>query len=285
MIEVLKPGLSTSIQDRGRVGFGKFGIPQSGAMDTYSAKFANLLVGNSVEDAVLEITQLGPTLYFHCNSLVAIAGLGAEVWVNQTKVPVNEAFLIRSTEVLEIKRSIGGNFVYMAVAGGFLTPQALESRSMYDGVTLQNKIKKGDFLEITAFSREETSRSASVYFDESPYFSNKTEVFPGPEFHLLSSNVRQTLLQNRFTISSDSSRMAYLMEENLKNDLDPILTGPVLPGTVQLTPGGKLIVLMRDAQVTGGYPRVLQITERDFHIFAQKRAGAQFEFHLIKTVS
>lgn len=280
MIEVLKSGLATSIQDLGRIGFGNFGVPKSGAMDLYAAKFSNLLTGNSEKEAVMEITQLGPTLRFHCDALVGFAGLKAEILLNGEKVPINEAFAVGKNSVLEIKRITKGNRIYLSVFGGFQTKKVLNSRSMYEGITPQSRIKKGGFLKIAPYSGTAENQFSSIRFEEEAYFSDQLHVFSGPEFALLSEKTKQLLLQNKFTVSKDSNRMAYLLEEQLKNEQEPILTGPVLPGTVQLTAGGNLIVLMRDCQITGGYPRVLQVSEKSLNVLAQKKAGDKIGFHL-----
>lgn len=282
MIEVLKSGFATSIQDLGRVGFAKFGVPKNGAMDQYSANFANLLVGNSLDAAVMEITLTGPKLHFHSKTLIAVTGLDADIFLNGEKQVLNEAFLVETGSVLEIQKITSGNFVYLAVYKGFRTPPVLGSRSMYDGITPQSRVKKGDFLEIEIFSGTRQNHFSSIRFEEETYFSDQLQAFPGPEFELLSEKTKQLLLENKFTISSDSNRMAYLLEEQLENELKPILTGPVLPGTIQLTFGGNLIILMRDCQTTGGYPRVLQVSEKSLDVLAQKRTREKVLFSLQK---
>ncbi|HET8810037.1 MAG TPA: biotin-dependent carboxyltransferase family protein [Flavobacteriaceae bacterium] len=282
MIEVLKSGFATSIQDLGRVGFAKFGVPKNGAMDQYSANFANLLVGNSLDAAVMEITLTGPKLHFHSKTLIAVVSLGTELFLNGEKQALNEACLVENGSVLELQKITLGNFAYLAVYGGFQTEFVLGSRSMYDGITSKSRLKKGSVLEIPAYSSTIKTLYASTRFDMERYSTNKVEVFTGPEFHLLSEKTKQLLLENKFTLSSDSNRMAYLLEEQLENELKPILTGPVLPGTIQLTPSGKLIVLMRDCQTTGGYPRVLQVSEKSLGVLAQKRTRETVLFSLQK---
>lgn len=281
MIEVLKSGFATSIQDLGRTGFAKFGVPKSGTMDRYSANFANLLVGNSLDAAVMEITLTGPKLQFHAKSLIAVVGLGAELFLNSEKQALNEAFLAENGSVLELQKITSGNFAYLAVYGGFQTEFVLGSRSMYDGITSKSQLKKGAVLKSPTFSATVKNPHASLRFKGERYFKDFIEVFPGPEFHLLSSPKKEQLFQSKFTLSSDSNRMAFLFEEKLENNLNPILTSPVLPGTVQLTPSGNLIILMRDCQTTGGYPRVLQVSEKSLDVLAQKRAGEKIGFSSI----
>lgn len=280
MIEVIKSGLATSAQDLGRNGFAAYGVPQSGAMDRYSAKIANLLVGNSESDALLEITQFGPKLKFHVKALVAVTGLKAEIRLNEERIQMNEPFVVEKGAVLEIKRITSGTRAYLSVFGGLQTKMMLGSRSMYEGVTAQSRIKKGDFLTISAFMETKVNSLSSIRFEREDYTTNKIIVFLGPEFDLLSEKSKDDLIHNEFTISNDSNRMAYLVEEKLVNKLKSILTGPVVPGTVQLTAGGKLILLMRDCQVTGGYPRVLQLSEKSMNVLAQKKAGEKIMFEL-----
>lgn len=280
MIEVIKSGLATSVQDLGRNGFAAYGVPQSGTMDRYSAKIANLLVGNSENDALLEITQLGPKLKFHAKALVAVSGLKAEIRLNEERIQMNEPFVVEKGADLEIKRITSGTRAYLSVFGGLQTKMMLGSRSMYEGVTAQSRIKKGDFLTISAFMGSKVNSLSSIRFEREDYATNKIIVFPGPEFDLLSEKSKDDLIHNEFTISNDSNRMAYLVEEKLVNKLKSILTGPVVPGTVQLTAGGKLILLMCDCQVTGGYPRVLQLSEKSMNVLAQKKAGEKIMFEL-----
>lgn len=279
-LEILKSGLASSVQDQGREGFGSFGVPQCGAMDKYAAKFANILVGNAENDAVLEIATMGCKIRFHERALVAISGLDAEIYVNKAKKPINEAFLMARNDILEIKGKFRGRWVYVAISGGILSEIVLKSRSMYEGITPQFNLKKGTFLEINPYLEEENPTFSSLRFEDTRYSCEEMEVFPGPEFQLLSQETKRRLIQCKFTVSGDSSRMAFLFEETVENKLTPILTSPVLPGSVQLTSSGKLIVLMRDCQVTGGYPRVLQVTEKSVSVLSQKRTGEEVGFRL-----
>jgi len=105
-------------------------------------------------------------------------------------------------------------------------------------------------------------------------------VFEGPEFYKLSQTLDYQLKHAEFSLSTSLNRMAYQIQERLANDLEEIITGPVLPGTVQFTPAGKMIVLMRDAQVTGGYPRILQFSEKSINQLSQMRVKSKFTFKL-----
>ena len=279
-IKVKQPGLLTSVQDFGRTGFASYGVPQSGVMDRYSAKIANLLVGNTEYEAVLEITMMGPTLIFEEEMLVALSGLEAVVTLNDKKIELLRPFEVKNGDVLQIKQITKGIRLYLAVNGGFQTEMKLKSRSMYEPITKTSSLQKGDQLHIAEYRDTKEKTFAHLKYEAEKYASEAIEVYPGPEFDFLTDAMIDKLLQQTFSISKNNSRMAYQLEETLDNNLKPILTQPVLPGTVQFTPGGNLIILMRDAQTTGGYPRIFQLTEESINLLAQKKQGDAIQFQL-----
>ena len=279
-IKVIQPGLLSSIQDFGRTGYAQYGVPQSGVMDRYAAKIANLLVGNTQYEAVMETTLMGPTLQFQEEMLVALVGLEAVVTLNDEKLALLKPFEVKDGDVLQLKQITKGTRLYLAVKGGFLTEKKLESRSMYEPITSSGLLKKDDELKVAAYKGEKEKAFAHIKFEAEKYESSQLEVFPGPEFYRLPEELKVELLTKKFSISKNNSRMAYQLEEKLENELPSILTQPVLPGTVQFTPGGNLIILMRDAQTTGGYPRIFQLTEESINLLAQKKQGDPIEFQL-----
>lgn len=277
-IEIIKAGMLSSIQDRGRFGFAGYGVPISGVLDSYSAKFANLLLGNNVNDALMEVSLLGPKLLFHTTTWVAIAGISAEIYLNDQPIELNKAFAINKGDVLYLKRLLRARCIYLAVAGGFQTEKKLGSRSMYEGITYNWKIEKGDILPLKAFKKKKINSHSSVRFEDQIYVNESLKVFPGPEFDLLDDVAKDTLMKNTFSLSKDSNRMAFPLEEKVKNKLGNILSVPVLPGSVQLTPSGQIIILMKDCQVSGGYPRILQLSEDAMNLLGQKIAGEKVRF-------
>lgn len=281
-IEVLQPGLFSTIQDRGRVGYMKFGVPISGAMDSYAAKMANLLLNNQREAAVLEITQMGPKLKFHGACRISLCGADLLPKINDEAIPNYEPVPVQPGDILSFGGRKIGCRAYLGISGGgFITEEVLESKSWYEDLTEKYHLEK----EMKLHFREENNNSKNTFTSvktESEYLQEKKlKVFPGPEFKLLPEKLQQLLQRQRFTIDKNN-RMAVQLKEPLENNLSPILTGPVLPGTVQLTPSGKLIVLMRDCQTTGGYPRVLQLSEHGINTMAQKTTGENIVFRLQK---
>ncbi|WP_372752456.1 biotin-dependent carboxyltransferase family protein [Mariniflexile sp.] len=281
MIRVLNAGLYTSVQDFGRLGNSQYGVPYSGVMDRYSAAMANAILGNAETLAVLEMTLVGAKLLFECDTYICISGADMSPKVNGQSVSINKPIEIRKGQVLSFGKLQRGVRCYLAVLGGFKTEAVLGSQSMYKGVTCLDKISKNDTIDLNLNNSFIVNKNASIKVLDECFDSNVIEVFKGPEFDLLSKNQQSELLQNDFFISKDNNRMAYQLTELLQNNLKPIITSAVLPGTVQLTPSGKLIILMRDCQTTGGYPRVLQLKETAINVLAQKFTGHLIRFKLV----
>lgn len=281
MIKVIKSGFYTTIQDLGRYGYQDYGVPISGVMDEYSAQFANALLNNDKNDAVLEITMNGPTLQFEGKTLICISGADISPMLNGKEIKLNSIISVDTNDVLTFGKLNYGFRSYLAIQGGFQSELKLNSRSMYKNVTSKYKIEANDTLHFKETSPSESSKFATLKFNKTIFTSNIIEIYKGPEFELLSPIQQQQLFDQDFTISNLNDRMAYQLEERLENNLKPIITSLVLPGTIQLTPSGSLIVLMRDCQTTGGYPRILQLKESSINCLAQKYQGQKIQLQLI----
>lgn len=283
MIKVLKPGLFSTIQDLGRFGVQEWGVPYSGIMDRQAGKIANALLNNSEESAVLEMTITGATLQFKCQTLICLAGANMSPKLNDVLITNYKVIKVQPEDILSFGKLKNGFRTYLAVLGGFRSEICLRSRSMYNGITKQFQVKKGDGLEISLFDNLSFHKNASLKGSNDYLNAIEIKVFSGPEFNLLSNEQQNTLLSTPFTISNHNNRMAYQLNEIIENSLQAIITSPVMPGTVQLTPSGKLIVLMRDCQTTGGYPRVLQLSTSAINSLAQKYTSQTIIFKMIKT--
>lgn len=280
MIEILAPGFYSTIQDLGRTGFQEYGVPYAGVMDRNAALMANSLVGNKASLAVMEITMTGPKLRFLCDADICMSGADISPKVNEKSVKINKRIALKSGDVLSFGKLNYGFRCYLAVSGGFDTDKTMQSYSMYQGITKRFVLSKSDVLPIKQKKALASNINAGIRVQDSYLFSETIEVYEGPEFELLSVAQKKLLFSQPFTISKNNNRMAYQLEEPLENDFKDIITSSVLPGTVQLTPSGKLIVLMRDCQTTGGYPRVLQLKETSIDVMAQKFTGQAIRFNL-----
>jgi antagonist of KipI len=280
MIKVLKAGFYSTIQDQGRFGQREFGVPVSGAMDSYSSQFANALLANTKDAAVLEITMTGPKLQFSEPTLIAICGADLSPILNDKPVKMNAVLVIQNNDILSFGKLKSGLRAYLSVKGGFLGDKVLGSRSMYKVITPKHLISDTDVLLYKSYKENLQRLNANVKYNNSILKDNVLEAYKGPEFERLPIDIPEQLQNNSFKISKLNNRMAYQLEPLFKNKLEQILTAPVLPGTIQLTPSGQLIVLMRDCQTTGGYPRVLQLTEKAINTLSQKLTGSALKISL-----
>lgn len=280
MVEVLKPGFYTTVQDLGRFDYQHYGVPLSGVMDRYSAGLANALLNNTKNAAVLEITMTGPKLRFNSNTFICISGADISPQVNNDAVKLNQVIAIKNGDLLSFGKLRLGFRCYLAVNGGFRSPKIMNSRSMYKDITSSSLVSEGDTLEIPDKYPNMEMPLASIKIKTDHFNSKELGAFKGPEFDLLSKGQQVQLLSGEFTIAKENNRMAYQLEEILANTLESIITSLVLPGTVQLTPMGKLIILMRDGQTSGGYPRVLQLKESAVDVLSQKHVGHKCSFNL-----
>lgn len=280
MIKVLNAGFYSTIQDFGRVGFQEYGVPYSGVMDRESAILANVLLGNNENEAVIEMTMTGAKLLFKTITYIAITGADMSPKLNGKPVSLNKIIDIKPDDVLSFGALSTGLRCYLAVIGGLNTQVVMGSKSMYQNITKQVRLQKNDDLLLNESARVKTQHYASIKFDNFYATSNVIDVFKGPEYDKLLKVQQNELCSKLYTISKDNNRMAYQFEDLLSNSLEPIITSVVLPGTVQLTPSGKLIVLMRDCQTTGGYPRVLQLHETGISVLSQKMAKQKVCFKL-----
>ena len=280
MIKVLS-AFHITIQDLGRFAYRSMGVPISGVMDSYSAILANLILNNKENDAVLEITFGACQLQFESDCTICLTGANFSAKIDGEFVNLNTAITIKKNAILSFGKRIYGVRTYLSITEGFQTDSMLGSRSMYKGITPNSIIKKGTVLPIILDQKTRTKSYSSVKINPTNFNAEFIACYEGPEFYLLAEKQKKQLLDTLFTISSDNGRMGYKLEEPITNNFASMLTSAVLPGTVQITPSGKLIVLMKDCQATGGYPRVLQITENAINQLAQKTTGDQFRFKTV----
>jgi biotin-dependent carboxylase-like uncharacterized protein len=281
MIEVIQPGIHTSIQDRGRFGYRNQGIPLSGAMDQYSSHLANQMLGNHADAPLMEFVLQGPKLYFHHECTLAFSGGEWDIELNGSTIDMHQIIRVPSKSSLQIKGVKKGMYGYMAINGGFQTEKVLDSYSFYPKITNQSKLKKGDKIAFKQESQQiENNHNASIVLQEKLFDSEQIKVDKGAEFDFLNRKMQAELFDIKLSPSKDSNRMAYPLNHDKEFSAKEIITAAVQAGTVQLTPSGKMIVLMRDAQTTGGYARILQLPPMSINQLAQKRPGEEFKFSL-----
>lgn len=280
-VTILKTGPGTSVQDLGRIGFSNYGVPISGAADARSMHWVNHLVQNDPKSAVLEISQPGLILQFESPTLISLAGAVAKISINGQEIQGQALIKIKAQDQLEVGGFLTGSRLYVGIRQGFQSAIRIGSRSFYSGITANGQLTKGSKIPYFAEHQLSGALNSTAKWSSDWYQTELLTAYPGPDFKLLSRQLKEALAERSFQISPLSNRMGTQLVELLENDLPELPTNPVFPGTVQLTSGGKLIVLGQDAQVTGGYPRILQLTEESRWILAQKKPGQLVRFKFI----
>jgi biotin-dependent carboxylase-like uncharacterized protein len=278
VLKILHPGGGCSLQDLGRPGWKRFGVPEGGAMDREAARQANRLVGNPDGAAVLEIALTGARFQVLQETEFALTGADAE-----GSHPRWCSFVARAGEEIVLRQLRGGVWSYLAVAGGFEGPRWLGSRSVNARAGFGTGHAAGSVLTAGTARRVSAIKRRFVAEGDRPQFSGETEipVWPGPEWELLPAAAGEDFLCGPWTLSSQSDRTGYRMEgPRLALPAHSMLSSPVTVGTVQLPPGGKPIVILRDGPTVGGYPRLAILDPSAVSLFVQCAPGTVVRFHL-----
>jgi antagonist of KipI len=301
-LRVVTAGLQATVQDLGRAGHQHEGVPAGGAMDRQAIRVANLLVGNEECSAALEISLIGPALALERDTLFALTGGDLEASVDHMPVPTWHPVWAPRGSTLRFGRVKSGCRVYLAVAGGLDVPRVFGSRATYlrasFGGLCGRAIKAGDLLSTNAPSTLSERIGASLRTEKRgpsvarwsigstlrPPYSDDVQVrlIPGAHLDRIAASARDGLLGGTFRVSSSSDRMGYRLEGKAIALREPVelLSEGVTFGTVQLPPGGAPIVLMADAQTTGGYPRLGEVASVDLPLIAQLKPGDRVRFRL-----
>jgi antagonist of KipI len=261
------------------------GIPESGAMDPFALQAANLLAGNKPGDAGLEIPSARLVLRPGANCVVACAGPGWTLRVSGRQFPGWMAVLAREQDMVEVIPG-SGRWGYLAVAGGLDVPPILDSRSTnlrggFGGLE-GRPLRAGDRIPCPE-NRVSSRDLAGTMFPPNllPPYGPPLEirVIPGPEADSI-PGAMDGFFGQTWCVGSRSDRMGYALEGvALKSEhFGELITTPVIPGVIQLPPGGNPLVLMRDAQTTGGYARVAVVIAADLGLLAQLKPGDETSF-------
>ncbi len=284
-LTVLKPGTLTTLQDAGRVGFRHLGVGRAGAVDSYSSRVANLLVGNPGAATLLEMTMSGPTLRFARAARIAISGADIDASLDGLDLPGWRPIDLPPGSELRFGVCRRGARAYLAVAGGFDVAPVLGSTSTdlragfggYEGRAL----RAGDELRLCgAVVDTPAARIATWWIDPRPDLELANEsiahVLPGDD----ATTPADAISRQSWRVAAASDRQGLRLEGPtlaLATARERI-SEPVTPGTIQLPPDGQPIVLLADAQTVGGYPRIGHVASADLPHLAQCRPGDTLHF-------
>ncbi|KGA97209.1 allophanate hydrolase [Alkalihalobacillus alcalophilus ATCC 27647 = CGMCC 1.3604] len=290
LFTVEKPGLLTTLQDRGRYQFLRDGMSPSGAIDFFAFQMANLLLGNEKNAPALELTIVGPILKALATCQICITGADLEAKIDGKGIGCWKVVTIKKGQRLTFSVAKKGMRAYLAVRGGFAANYLFGSYSTYlraniggyDGRTLE----RDDILHRLKGERETLRNGFGLGRDVIPTYHNteKIRVMLGPDQAYFTEEAFFDFISKPFTVSNQSDRMGVRLEGaplSHRNGKTDILSEAVTFGTIQVPASGKPIILMADRQTTGGYPRIGHVISVDLPKVAQARPGDRFFFEVV----
>ena len=264
-IKVINPGMYTTVQDLGRMGYQQYGVSVSGSMDQFAHRLANLLVGNDQNEAVLEMTIIGGTYTFEEDVFIAITGADMNPMLNsKTSVGMWRIVSVNKGDQIMFNAAKNGCRCYLAVAGGFDLPEVLGSKSTYvrgklggfEGRTL----KKDDVIHIN--ETNEDSKDLIGRFVDAKFIPKYEEMIElrvvlGPQDDAFTKKGISDFFSGKYKVSNEFDRMGYRLEGKEVEHLSSadIISDGIVKGAVQIPGQGKPIIMLADCQTTGGYTK------------------------------
>ena len=286
-LEIAEAGLFTTVQDRGRYGFQRFGVPVSGALDELALRCANLFVGNDDGAAGLEMTVVGPAVRFLADTCIAVTGADLSPKLDGEPLPQWQAVNIAEGGELTFHGMRDGMRAYLAVAGGIDVPVVMGSRSTYVkarfGGYEGRPLRKGDVLSSLPPGTEgglAPRRLPDGYGVPSYGESHEIRVILGPQSEAFRPEGIATLLESSYEISLDSDRMGYRLEGPvIEHKQGPDIVSDGNPsGAVQVPGDGIPTILLADRGTTGGYTKIATVITVDLGRIAQAVPGQTVVF-------
>jgi biotin-dependent carboxylase-like uncharacterized protein len=285
--EVIEPGILTTIQDLGRYGFSQFGVPPSGALDTFSYRAGNLLVGNHQAEASLEITIMGLKLKALREVVIAITGGDLSPTLNGEPLEMWRTHLLVEGDIVSFAKVRTGCRAYLATSGGLIFPQVMGSRSTYlsgkfgglDGRSL----KRGDILYAPDMRSPLSQLGFRFPGDWIPQFDKEAllRVIPGPQDRHFTEQGLETFSSSSYQVTPQCDRMGVRLEgpkiERRSDVEESIISEGLIAGTIQVPGDGKPIIILTEL-VTGGYTKIATVISTDLPKVAQLKPGDRVRF-------
>lgn len=287
-ITVLNPGLLTTVQDMGRVGYQQFGVSVSGVMDPRATSIANILVGNDEGEAVLECTMLGPQLRFDAPNCIAITGGDLGPTLDGKPIPNYCAVSVEAGQVLRFTGPKTGCRAFIAFAGGLDIPVVMGSRSTYMkakiGGLAGRKLAKDDVIGFRAPRTQlKNMKDRNLYPEFVPRDVYTVRVVMGPQDDAFTDAGVKTFLSETYTVTPEFDRMGCRLEGAVieHKESGDIISDGIAFGAIQVPSAGKPIIMLADRQTTGGYTKIANVITADFRIIGQLKAGDKVRFEKV----
>ncbi|WP_418025920.1 biotin-dependent carboxyltransferase family protein (plasmid) [Paracoccus sp. TD-10] len=291
MIEIVSPGVMASLQDLGRPGWRNLGVGSSGAMDAFALRIGNMMVGNPQDLAGIEFTLGGFRLRFRCDTVFALTGADARATLDGVPVPAWWVRPARAGQVLSAQMAGRGMRSYLTVAGGIDVASVMGSRATdlkggFGGLE-GRALQPGDLLPVAVAEPPRIGPCGfgldATRLDLLPAPEPEIRFIPAKEWDIHGPTLQERFLTSAWALQPDSNRMGYRLsgpEMRREKPLE-LLSHGILPGTIQLPPGGQPVIQLNDANTCGGYPKLGVVIEPDLTALAQVRLGAQLRFRAV----
>ena len=276
-MRIERAGFGSTVQDRGRFGFVREGVPVSGPADPFAFGAAQALVGNAPGGAAVEAVGLPFSFRCETSRIVAVTGRDVSVTVRDS-VPPWTALFVRGGDLVTITGTARSRYTYVAVSGGIATPLVLGSRAVYPRAGLGEILRSGDVLALgdARLSAEDAGRG--IPFD----YPDAVAAIPGPHLTRFDDATIARFFTAQFAVSEQSDRQGVRLEgPEVAPREGEILTCGVVSGAVQVPRGGQPIVLLADHQTTGGYPIIATVIGADLGLMAQRAPGETLTFYRV----
>lgn len=287
-IRILKPGMMTTVQDRGRYGYQSQGFSVAGVMDMRSFKIANLLLDNPENEAVLEFTLIGPTLQFTSETIIAITGGDFSPTVNGEPVPMYTALYMNRGDILKFGSARTGSRGYVAFSSYLRVPTVMGSRctnmKSSIGGFKGRKLQANDYIEFRIKRRYlPFFLSRSLKIDEFDQEKVTLRVVMGPQDNVFSKQGIETFLNSEYTVTSDFDRMGCRLDGPFiaPKETSDIISDGIALGSIQVPSHGKPIILLADRQTTGGYAKIATVATVDIPKLVQRKTDHKVRFEAI----
>ncbi|MDO4620245.1 MAG: biotin-dependent carboxyltransferase family protein [Lachnospiraceae bacterium] len=285
-ITVKNPGLFTTVQDEGRLGYQQFGVTPSGPMDAHAFHLANVLVGNPKAEGALEMTFQGPSLTFTEDNVIAVTGADMQPKLNGEPLLMYSAVSVRAGDELQFGFAVNGARGYLAFAGGLEIPLVMDSKSTLASKNMGGyqgrKLEAGDTIAFTA-PKTKLSKQEDRVLSKPLYPTDEVvlRAVPGPQDFEFTREELRKFFWFSGKITNEFDRMGCRLEREVpvKHIGDGnIISDGIAMGSVQIPTNGQPIIMLADRQTVGGYTKIATVISVDLGKLAQARPGMRVRF-------
>ncbi|MFT7860775.1 MAG: biotin-dependent carboxyltransferase family protein [Sulfurimonas sp.] len=275
--EVVNGGIFTTMQDLGRYGYAHLGVTSSGAMDEYAYKWALKLL-DDVDTNALEILMGGLQLKATADTYIAVTGADLDFKINGVSKPIWQSIKVKKGDTLSFGMQKSGMRAYLSVKGGFKTQKIKGSYSTTIREGIGDKLKKGDILKCESFQKQPLRRLKQEYI---PTYQNELtlRLVLGYQDHYFTDEQKEKLFNSEYKLSQDISRMGYKLNgPALTPKSTSLISEGIAYGAVQIPKEGEPIILLKERQTIGGYPKIGSVIPEDCFKLSQMPIGSTIRF-------